>query len=118
MKRPVRIAVILLLLGILAWFWWAYRGGFLSGARQPSTSTSTLDQAITNPAIFAENHFKGGIGAMRTMDPQSGSRKVVQVVNGSPAEKAGLSKGDVIARFNGTAMGGKPLAQIVDELRG
>jgi len=118
MKRPVRIAAILLLLGILAWFLWAYRGGFFSGARQPSTSTSTLDQAITHPVVFAENHFKGGIGVMLTMDPQSGSPKVVQVVNGSPAEKAGLSKGDVIARINGTAMAGKPLAQIVDELRG
>jgi len=43
---------------------------------------------------------------------------VVQVTAGSPAEKAGLQKGDLITQVNGVATSGRMLAQNVKSITG
>jgi membrane-associated protease RseP (regulator of RpoE activity) len=118
MKRAIRIAGVLFSLGVIAWIWWAYQSGFFDRVRRPPAKPSAFNQAITHPVAFAENHFTGGIGAILGVDSQSGLAAIRQVVNGSPAQKAGLSNGDVIIKINGTATTGKSLKQIVDEIRG
>jgi C-terminal processing protease CtpA/Prc len=77
-----------------------------------------LNQAIAHPAAFAENHLKGGIGVVLAVDSQTGLPKIMQVISGSPAQKAGLCSGDVITKINGAATTGHRLTQAVDELRG
>jgi membrane-associated protease RseP (regulator of RpoE activity) len=118
MKRSIRTTAILLLLVVAILFWWARRSSFLNRFRQPPATASTLNQVIAHPVAFAENHFKGGIGVVLAFDSKTGLASVMQVIPGSPAEKAGLCKGDVVMKINGTTTAGMPLAQVVDELRG
>jgi S1-C subfamily serine protease len=56
------------------------------------------------------------IGVMLMADSAGKGARIAEVVDDSPAEKAGLKEGDVITRFNGTAISGKDAASQVSEL--
>jgi S1-C subfamily serine protease len=56
------------------------------------------------------------IGVMLTADSAGKGARIAEVVDDSPAEKAGLTEGDVITRFNGTAISGKDAASQVSDL--
>lgn len=56
------------------------------------------------------------IGVMLTADSSGKGARIAEVVDDSPAEKAGLKEGDVITRFNGTAISGKDAASQVSDL--
>ena len=71
---------------------------------------------ITNAVGFAKSHFTGGVGVVLKADAASGLPMINQVVAGSPAEKAGLLKGDIIVQVDGVAT--RTLAQTVDRMRG
>ena len=43
-----------------------------------------------DPVHFATNRFKGGIGAALVIDPETSLAQVSSVIEGSPAEAAGL----------------------------
>ena len=58
----------------------------------------------------------GGIGVLVT--PENGSTKVTEVLSGSPAEKVGIKKDDVITHVNGESVSGLTLEQVVEKLRG
>jgi carboxyl-terminal processing protease len=77
-----------------------------------------VQQLIANPVEFATNNFKGGIGAALFIDPSSGLPTVNGVISGTPAEAAGLQKGDIILKINDSPALGKSLVQVVDQLRG
>jgi C-terminal processing protease CtpA/Prc len=78
----------------------------------------TIHSAITNPVKFAKARFTGGVGAILSDDPAAGVPLIQQIVVGSPAEKAGLRKGDHIIQVDGVATSGRTLAQIVESIRG
>jgi PDZ domain-containing protein len=60
--------------------------------------------------VFAFSDNRGRIGVVVKTDPDAADDKVgariEAVTPGGPAEKAGLKAGDIIIRFNGTALGG------------
>lgn len=56
------------------------------------------------------------IGVMLTADSAGKGARIADVVDDSPAEKAGLREGDVITRFNGTAISGKDAPSQVSDL--
>lgn len=70
------------------------------------------------PALrqFARFMNRPRIGVMLTADSAGKGARIADVVDDSPAEKAGLKEGDVITRFNGTAISGEDAAAQVSEL--
>ncbi|HYT83361.1 MAG TPA: PDZ domain-containing protein, partial [Gemmatimonadales bacterium] len=60
--------------------------------------------------VFSVNVNRGRIGVLVKTDADAQNDKVgariEAVTPGGPAEKAGLKSGDIITRFNGTALGG------------
>lgn len=56
------------------------------------------------------------IGVMLTADSAGKGARINDVVDDSPAEKAGLKDGDVITRFNGTAISGQDAPATVANL--
>lgn len=60
----------------------------------------------------------GGLGIEVTMDEESGLVRVVSPIDGSPAAKAGLRSGDLIARIDEQAVKGMNLRDAVAKMRG
>ena len=58
----------------------------------------------------------GGIGVMVTFE--NGSIKVTEVLSGSPAEKVGIKKDDVITHVNGESVDGLTPERVIEKLRG
>jgi hypothetical protein len=58
----------------------------------------------------------GGIGVLVT--PENGSTKVTEVLGGSPAEKVGIKKDDLITHVNGESVSGLTSEQVIEKLRG
>jgi S1-C subfamily serine protease len=56
------------------------------------------------------------IGVMLTADSAGKGARINEVVDDSPAEKAGLKEGDLITRFNGTAISGADAPATVADL--
>ena len=58
----------------------------------------------------------GGLGLEVTME--DGLVKVISPMDGTPAAKAGIKSGDLIATIDGTAIQGLTLSEAVDKMRG
>ena len=117
MNRALRVLGIFILLGIILFAIWALRAR-PSGKPGQASFKDAFHSAINNPEGFAKSHFTGGVGVMLGVNPTNGLLMVMQVVPGSPAEKAGLIKGDLITQVNGVATAGRGLAQNVESIRG
>src|SRR5204862_7569970 len=77
--------------------------------RRPSTQPRV--RVETGPgSVFAYSENRGRIGVVvDTRADATGDKvgaRIDGITPGGPAEKAGLKAGDVITRFNGTALGG------------
>lgn len=59
-----------------------------------------------------------GIGAVVTQDKKNGVISIVKPIDGSPAKKAGLKKGDIIAQVNGKEVTGMELSKVVAKIKG
>jgi len=109
------IAAIAVVVAILMGLGLAYLARQRSGA---SKLQDTLHSALTNPVEFAKSRLTGGVGLILRADSATGSPIVQGVGVGSPAETAGLRIGDLIIRIDGSPTQGKPLAQVVQDIRG
>lgn len=58
----------------------------------------------------------GGLGI--EIGPEKGFVKIISPIEDTPAAKAGIMPGDIITRINGESMEGKPLNEVVKNLRG
>jgi membrane-associated protease RseP (regulator of RpoE activity) len=117
MKHPFRVIGIFAFTAVVVFALWAARA---RSARQADRAfiKDTIHSAITNPLEFAKTHFTGGIGAILAPNPVSGVPVINGVGVGSPAEKAGLHKGDIIIKVNGETTSGRTLAQNLESIRG
>lgn len=59
-----------------------------------------------------------GIGALVTQDDKTGVITVVKTFDGSPAKKAGIKKGDVVAQVEGKEVTGQELTKVVAKIKG
>jgi len=117
MKHPFRVIGIFAFTAVAVFALWATRASSARRADRASIK-DTIQSAITNPANFAKTHFTGGIGAMLTTDRATGVPLIYGVRVGSPAEKAGLRKGDLIIEVNGVATSGRTVAQNIESIKG
>ena len=83
-----------------------------------ATVKDTLRTLMADPVGFVTNQISGAIGVALSQDPKTGFPVIEFVTSGSPADKAGLRAGDAITRVNGLGTTGKPLAQVVESMRG
>lgn len=67
---------------------------------------------------YIEGSFDGGIGVMMLKFKNSEAILVVQVMEGSSAEKAGLKKGDKIVKVNGRSIEGVSSKDCVAKIKG
>src|SRR6185295_17632567 len=78
----------------------------------------TLGSAVAHPVDFTKKQFQGGIGITLNPVPLRGLPVIVNVIPESPADRAGLSEGDVILKVNGVLTINKPSAQVASEIKG
>jgi S1-C subfamily serine protease len=100
--------------GLLATFLWAWK----RSTGNPVATNNLFHEFTTDPIRFATNRFTGGIGVALGMDPGSGLPYVIGVITGTPAEQAGLKKGDIILKINDKSTQGRSLLQVVEQVRG
>lgn len=82
-----------------------------STAQEPRTRVRTRPRVrVEGPFGFSFNDNRGRIGVIVDTRANAAGDKVGAriegITPGGPAEKAGLKAGDVVTRFNGTALGG------------
>jgi carboxyl-terminal processing protease len=75
-----------------------------------------LSPYATLQAIVCGKSY-GGIGVSVARD-SDGSIRVIEVLNGSPAEKVGLKKDDLITHVDGESVSGLTPEQVIEKLRG
>lgn len=78
-----------------------------AGAQEAPRARTRVERA---PFVFSFSGNRGRIGVLVKTAPNAQNDKIgasiEAVTPGGPAEKAGLKAGDIITRFNGTALGG------------
>lgn len=72
---------------------------------------------IASLGIAAEDPIVG-IGVALGVDKETSEHKIMRVIPGGPAAKAGLTVGLIVEKANGEALKGKPLADCVALMRG
>ncbi|MBK3778287.1 PDZ domain-containing protein, partial [Azospirillum brasilense] len=102
------------------------------GATDRVLTEAALDAMLTSldpySAFLDAGHFRymreqtqgefGGLGIEGTMDEDSGLIRVVSPIDGSPAARAGLRTGDLIARIDEAQVKGMNLRDAVARMRG
>ena len=78
--------------------------------RPPRARAAPRARASTPFGVFSFSDNRGRIGVVVKTEPNAADDKlgarIEAVTPGGPAEQAGLKAGDIITRFNGTALGG------------
>jgi S1-C subfamily serine protease len=108
---------IVALTGLALLATWASRS-CAGGHRASTTFKNSIQALATNPAEFVKNRITGGVGALLGLDSATGLAKVMEIMNGSPADTAGLRAGDLISQVNGATMTGQKLDSVVEAIRG
>jgi S1-C subfamily serine protease len=116
MRRATRLLAIAALLAALLFVLWT-SGGFSPNGSASANLSGSIRTAATNPVQFVKRKISGGVGVLLRTGPL-GQIIVDATVPGSPAQKAGLRGGDVILQVDDAAVAGKPLADVVDSIRG
>jgi S1-C subfamily serine protease len=117
MKRRLRAVGIITFVGIVVFALWIAWGRFANGSVHESLENA-VHSVVSNSEVFAKVHFTGGVGVVLGFDQTNGVPNIMQVRAGTPAEKAGLLKGDRIIQADGVATKGRSLAQDVKDITG
>jgi len=117
MNRALRAIVIFVVIAVLGVALWTAATPSEKRSNQESLQDA-MHSAITNPVAFAKSRFTGGIGALLTTDPATGTLLIMQIMAGSPAGKADLREGDHILQVDGIATSGRTMVQNLESIRG
>ena len=90
--------------------------GMVEGLEEPYSTYYTKEEFKSEREETSGKYV--GIGALVTKNEKNGIISIVRVFDGSPAEKAGLKKGDVIAQVEGKDVTGKDLSKVVLKIKG
>jgi C-terminal processing protease CtpA/Prc len=113
-----RAIVILVACAMCAAVFLAWRAVSSRGSKSSGSLSQALKTAATNPVEFAKNRFTGGIGVALSTNQGCSFPVINAVAAGSPADRAGLRMGDLIAKVNGLTTSNRPLRQVAEEVRG
>ena len=74
----------------------------------------------SNPADSADDTYGdfGGLGIVLESDIKTDLPRVLEVIEGTPAEKVGLRKGDLIKSVDGESLEDKSLTSVLQRTRG
>ncbi len=75
------------------------------------------DRALKQLRIDTSGKF-GGLGITLGIDVQTRTPEVITTIEGTPADSAGIVAGDRIVEIEGKPTAGKPLDEVVEQLRG
>jgi len=84
----------------------------------PTPMTPPLQSVLTNAVEFGKNRLTGGIGAMVGVDNSTGCPMILAVALDSPAENAGLRRGDLIIKIDGVPTMGRTWVQNIESIKG
>ncbi|MGH7127894.1 MAG: S41 family peptidase, partial [Planctomycetaceae bacterium] len=87
----------------------------LEGLPGEANLTSAKDHAVEEQ--LAANRYVG-VGIALRIDKQSRQPAMAEVIPNGPADRIGAREGDHIEQIDGVSTEGKPLAEVVDLLRG
>jgi len=113
-NRKLRIALFALI-GLLLLLVPLFRAQRQSA---PSALQKDFQSVVNDPVEFAKDHFTGGVGVILVFDQTNNLPRVNGVIRESPADRAGLRKGDLILQIDSVSTSNRFLAQIVDDMRG
>ena len=117
MHRTLRVWTVIAIAIMFVFVLWAR----LSRTARPTGSPAlkdTVQSALTKPVQFAKSRLTGGVGVALGTDQATGFPVIEGVAIGSPSDTAGLLVGDLLVRLDGLLTKGRPLAQIVEQIRG
>ena len=117
MNRALRVFGIFVVIAMVVVAIWKARTSSPRRSHRESLR-GTTHSAITHPVAFARNRFTGGVGAALGNDRATGALLIMEIMPGSPAEIAGLRKGDHVLQVDGIATSGRTLAENVESIRG
>jgi len=90
--------------------------GYLRGLGDPySYYMNAQDYTLYTERMTGKRQ---GVGVAVIFSQEAGQLQVAQVYLGSPAEKSGLAKGDVLTKIGGTAVTAQNHAQLCEQLEG
>lgn len=90
--------------------------GYVSGLKEPYSVYYNEEQ--TTALMETLEGEMCGLGILLYMDPNTGTAVVEEVYKGTPAEKAGMKKGDIIYKVDGELIQTTVLDDVVSFLRG
>lgn len=90
--------------------------GLIAGLKDPYSQYFTAKEYSEKQEEDSGTY--AGIGAGVNEDKKTGYTRITEVYKGSPAEKAGLKKDDMIVKVNGKAVDGQSVDQVVSKIRG
>ncbi|WP_117238319.1 S41 family peptidase [Thermus sediminis] len=92
-------------------------GGMISSLKDPFTSYSPPQRASLRQEDLRGEFF--GIGAtLSPANPDGTGARIIGVMSGLPAQRAGMRAGDVILEVDGEDVTGLPLQEVVARIRG
>jgi C-terminal processing protease CtpA/Prc len=116
--RRIRLFAIVVTLVIVASVMLFTRRGRPHTVRARPSLKEFAGALVDHPADFIESRISGGVGVLLVADPQTGLPVIEAVAVGSPADRAGLQKGDRILSVNGNPVTNTPLPQVADNMKG
>ena len=92
--------------------------GMMSSLSDPYSYYVSREDLDSMCKEYIEGSFDGGIGVLMLKFTDSDSIIVVEVLQGSPAEKAGLKRGDKIVKIDNQTLEGKKSKDCVEIIKG
>ena len=90
--------------------------GLIAGLEDPYSEYYSKEEY---KSLLEDNSGKYvGIGALVSRNEKNGIISIQRVFDGSPAKKAGLKRGDIIAKVNGKDVTGEDLSKVVLKIKG
>jgi S1-C subfamily serine protease len=109
LRRELLLPLAVLALGLAA------AGGFFAASAALSEGhvkkSARVEAVPREPEIEAPGLGRAFVGLLLSEEPDGGGVRITQVISGSPADDAGLKKGDIITAVDGRSVNG------VDDVR-
>ena len=90
--------------------------GFVDGLNDEYTVYYNEEE--TKELLESTSGVYCGVGAVLTLDADSGQVQILSVYKDSPAEKAGMKANDILVSVDGKSISGQTLTEVVSQIKG